>query len=98
MLLATPVVVFPRKESSLEVLVAHLGRITLSNQILSGWELKDDLSLPLGTSRVTRYNVQVNNRIYTVVVFMDFSSLPFGTSRVASSMIEFLMKWNLYYS
>ena len=29
---------------------------------------------------------------------MDFSSLPFGTSWVASSVKEYVMKWNLYYS
>jgi len=30
----SPVVVFPRAEASLEVLVAHLGRISLTNQRL----------------------------------------------------------------
>ena len=61
LLLATPVVVFPRNESSLEVLVAHLGQITVSNQILSGWELRDDMSVPLGSTKVARYNVQVHH-------------------------------------
>ena len=61
LLLATPVVVFPRNESSLEVLVAHLGQITVSNQLLSGWDLRDDPSVPLGSTKVARYNVQVHH-------------------------------------
>ena len=51
----------PRNESSLEVLVAHLGQITVSNQILSGWELRDDISVPLGSTKVARYSVQVHH-------------------------------------
>ena len=61
LLLATPVVVFPRSESSLEVLVAHLGQITVSNQILSGCDLRDEPGLPLGSSKLVRYNVQVQH-------------------------------------
>jgi hypothetical protein len=37
----SPVVVFPRAEASLEVLVAHLGRISLTNQpslVRGGWD------------------------------------------------------------
>jgi hypothetical protein len=37
----SPVVVFPRAEASLEVLVAHLGRISLTNQRMRGWDLAD---------------------------------------------------------
>ena len=61
LVLATPVVVFPRNEASKEVLVAHLGQITVSNQILSGWEVAEDPSVPLGTSKLTRYNIQVSH-------------------------------------
>ena len=61
LVLATPVVVFPRNETSKEVLVAHLGQITVSNQILSGWEVRDDPTVPLGTSKLTRYNIQVHH-------------------------------------
>ena len=61
LVLATPVVVFPRNEASKEVLVAHLGQITVSNQILSGWEVAEDPSVPLGTSKLTRYNIQVHH-------------------------------------
>ena len=61
LVLATPVVVFPRNEASKEVLVAHLGQITVSNQILAGWEVAEDPSVPLGTSKLTRYNIQVSH-------------------------------------
>ena len=61
LLLDTPVVVFPRNESSLEVLVAHLGQINVSNQIMSGWDLRDEPGVPLGSSKLVRYNVQVQH-------------------------------------
>ena len=61
LLLETPVVVFPRNEASLEVLVSHLGQITVSNQILSGWDLRDDPSVPLGSTRVERFNIHINH-------------------------------------
>ena len=61
LLLETPVVVFPRNESSLEVLVAHLGQIRVSNEILSGWQLRDDPSAPLGSTKVERYSIQVHH-------------------------------------
>ena len=61
LLLDTPVVVFPRSESSLEVLVAHLGQIHVSNTIMSGWDLRDEPGVPLGSSKLVRYNIQVQH-------------------------------------
>ena len=46
LVLETPVLVFPRNEASLEVLVAHLGQITVSNQVQTGWDAQYDHPLP----------------------------------------------------
>ena len=52
-------VVFPRNEASLEVLVAHLGRISLTNQHLTGWDLE---AVAAGdASEVDRYNISINS-------------------------------------
>jgi hypothetical protein len=53
------VVVFPRNEASLEVLVAHLGRISLTNQRLTAWDLLD--TLPQDTAEVDRYSITINS-------------------------------------
>ena len=60
LLLETPVIVFPRNESSLEVLVAHLGQITVKNEFLHSFQVCEDPSFPNETSRVDRYNIQVH--------------------------------------
>ncbi len=53
-------VVFPRNEASLEVLVAHLGRISLTNQRLKGWDL-EAAHVPGDATEVDRYSITINS-------------------------------------
>jgi hypothetical protein len=58
----TPILVVPRHERSFEVLVAHLGEITVRNQKLTGragFMPGGDLTLPSNSERVDRYIVRV---------------------------------------
>ena len=60
--LETPVLVLPRHERSSEVLVAHLGMITVKNDILtSAHALQNEAHLPAGTTRVDRLSVKVKD-------------------------------------
>ena len=57
--LETPVLVFPRLETSLEVLVAHLGQITARNSLIRHSECEDQCQLPGGADLVERFTIQV---------------------------------------
>ena len=54
----TPILVVPRHERSFEVLVAHLGEITVRNQTFSG-SAQADPGMPYNADRVDRYIVRV---------------------------------------
>ena len=54
----TPILVVPRHERSFEVLVAHLGEITVRNQTISG-SAPADPGMPYNADRVDRYIVRV---------------------------------------
>ena len=62
----SPVVVFPRNEASLEVLMAHLGRISLTNQRLRGWDLMAAAestahhAIPADATEVDRYSITIS--------------------------------------
>ena len=55
--LETPVLVFPRLETSLEVLVAHLGQITVRNSLIDHYDCEDLCSVGPGTAE--RFTIQV---------------------------------------
>ena len=57
--LETPVLVFPRMETSLEVLVAHLGKITVRNALLEHMDGEEEW--PPGTSKVERFSIQIHH-------------------------------------
>ena len=59
--LETPVLVFPRLETSLEVLVAHLGQITARNSLIRHSYCEDQCQLPGGADLVERFTIQVPN-------------------------------------
>jgi hypothetical protein len=60
--LETPVLVFPRRETSLEVLVAHLGCITITNSRLGCDDFKEEgEALQPGAAWIDRYSVRVHN-------------------------------------
>lgn len=60
-IMESPVLVIPRHERSFEVLVAHLGEISISNQIIQGYALQDEMGLPHDTQRVDRVEVTVTD-------------------------------------
>ena len=94
LVLDTPVLVFPRNEASLEVLVAHLGQITVSNQVLTGWQAQDDHSLPPGTSKVDRYNIHVHHINLTSLNLE--SKLKKKNINNLEKQIQFMTAQNLY--
>ena len=57
--LETPVLVFPRLETSLEVLVAHLGQITARNSLVQHSDCEDQCQLSGGSDLVERFTIQV---------------------------------------
>ncbi|TRY62990.1 hypothetical protein TCAL_03981 [Tigriopus californicus] len=61
MVMESPVIVIPRQEWSFEVLVAHLGEISVSNEIIQGYALQDEVGLPHDTQRADRVEVTVTD-------------------------------------
>ena len=58
----TPIIVVPRHERSYEVLVAHLGFITVQNEFIDDLSiLQNDLNLPPNSLKLDRVTVKVND-------------------------------------